>query len=353
MKKSYLIVLLAVLLSVCNVCYGNYSSVEEQLDIDMVVDYEGGFAYGADVSWLTKMESEGYKFFPKSKDKEMECMQLLRDYCGVNSIRLRAWVHPKDYWNSTQDVVVKALRAKQLGLRTMIDLHLSDTWADPAHQEMPEAWKKLSFDELKHALKEYVTSVLVALKDAGITPEWIQIGNETTSGMMYPIGSVDNPNHLIELNNVGYDAVKSVFPQAKVIVHVDKGNDQWRYDRMFGLFEKYGGKYDMIGMSLYPYWAVQYNGELDWMKNVSDCIANIDYVKKRFKKPVMICEVGMPYDQPEACKIVLTKLMEADIEGIFYWEPQAPKGYNGGYNWGCFVNGTPTIALDAFKTKRR
>jgi arabinogalactan endo-1,4-beta-galactosidase len=37
------------------------------------------------------------------------------------------------------------------------------------------------------------------------------------------------------------------------------------------------------------------------------------------------------------------------FEGIFYWEPEAPAGYNGGYDKGCFNNSAPTVALDAFK----
>ena len=30
----------------------------------------------------------------------------------------------------------------------------------------------------------------------------------------------------------------------------------------------------------------------------------------------MICEIGMPYDQAEACKQLITKMMQADVEGI-------------------------------------
>ncbi len=67
----------------------------------------------------------------------------------------------------------------------------------------------------------------------------------------------------------------------------------------------------------------------------------------------MICEVGMDYREAAACKAMLTDIIartsSLDVKGIFYWEPQAPAGYNGGYNKGCFENGTPTIALDAFK----
>ena len=311
---------------------------------------EEGFARGADVSWLTQMEAEGLKFYtPDENRQEMECMELLRDYCGVNSIRLRVWVNPKDGWNNMNDVIVKAKRAERLGLRTMIDFHFSDTWADPGHQEMPEAWKELSFDDLKIALGEHVKSVLTALKAVGVTPEWVQVGNETTPGMMLPVGSVDNPEQLTALNNVGYDAVKAICPDAKVIVHLDAGNDQWVYNRMFDILQANGGKYDMIGMSLYPYWAEQEGKTGGWLKVADDCIANIKHVKQKYNKPVMICEIGMPYDQAEACKQLITKMMQADVEGIFYWEPQAPNGYNDGYNLGCFDNNAPTIALDAFK----
>ena len=81
---------------------------------------------------------------------------------------------------------------------------------------------------------------------------------------MLPVGSVDNPVQLTQLNNAGYDAVKAVFPEAKVIVHLDGGNNQWAYDRMFDILENNGGKYDMIGMSLYPYWAEQQGETGGW-----------------------------------------------------------------------------------------
>ncbi len=313
---------------------------------------ETGFARGADVGWLTQMEAEGRKFYtPDSTRTEMECMQLLRDYCGVNSIRLRVWVNPTERWNSIEDVVVKARRADSLGLRLMIDFHFSDTWADPGHQVMPAAWTDLSFDEQCNALADHVVETLTALLNAGITPEWVQIGNETTPGMMLPVGSVDNPQQLTALNNAGYDAVKSVCPDALVIVHLDGGNYQEPYDRMFDIFENNGGRYDMIGMSLYPYWAAM-NGETGgWEKVADDCIANISHLKEKYGKPIMICEIGMPYNEAEDCRELIAKMMNADIEGIFYWEPEAPGGYNDGYNLGCFDNDSPTVALDAFKIK--
>ncbi len=311
---------------------------------------ETGFARGADVSWVTQLEAEGNKFYTPGEDRqEMECMQLLRDHCGVNSIRLRVWVNPKAGWNGKDDVVLKALRADKLGMRVMIDFHFSDTWADPGSQKKPAAWESLSLDGLKTAVADHVKDVLGTLKIVGVTPEWVQIGNETRGGMLLPTGSVDNPTELTALNNAGYDAVKEVCPDAKVIVHLDSGNNQWYYDRMFDLLEANGGKYDMIGMSVYPYWAEQAGETGGWSKVADDCIANVTHLKQKYNKPVMICELGMPYDQASLCNQLITKMMTADVEGIFYWEPEAPAGYNDGYTLGCFDNGAPTEALDAFK----
>lgn len=347
--------LITVCLLAASISFGAYSEESKATTPRQEttnVEKETGFARGADVSWLTQMEAEGRKFYTPGKDRqEKECMELLRDYCGVNSIRLRVWVNPKDGWNNIDDVVIKARRAEKLGLRTMIDFHFSDTWADPGHQEMPEAWKSLSFDELKSALANHVAETLIALQKAGVAPEWVQIGNETTPGMMLPVGSVENPVQLTQLNNAGYDAVKSILPEAKVIVHLDGGNNQWAYDRMFDILESNGGKYDMIGMSLYPYWAEQQGETGGWEKVSDDCIANINHLKRKYSKPVMICEIGMPYDQGEICKQLIAKMMNTEVEGIFYWEPQAPNGYNNGYTLGCFDNDAPTVALDAFKIK--
>lgn len=330
---------------------GDHNS-DPKHDQPEAVEKETGFARGADVSWVTQMEAEGLKFYtPGNERKEMECMELLRDHCGVNSIRLRVWVNPADGWNSIDDVVAKARRADSLGLRTMIDFHFSDTWADPGHQEMPKAWQGLQIDDLCVALGSHVSATLTALDRAGVSPEWVQIGNETTPGMMLPVGSVDNPVELTRLNNACYDAVKAVVPDAKVIVHLDGGHNPWPYDRMFDLLESYGGRYDMIGMSLYPYWAAQQGGSGSWAKVADDCIANIAHLKQKYGKPVMICEIGMPYDQPDSCRSLIAKMMGADVEGIFYWEPEAPAGYNGGYTLGCFDGGAPTVALDPFKTR--
>ena len=101
------------------------------------------FAQGADVSWVTQMESSGIKFYNTS-GTEQECMALMKSLF-MNTIRLRVWVNPSTTWNSTADVVAKAVRAKNQGMRIMIDFHYSDTWADPGNQTKPAAWAGQDF----------------------------------------------------------------------------------------------------------------------------------------------------------------------------------------------------------------
>lgn len=303
------------------------------------------FAKGADVSWLTQLEAEGEKFYA-ADGTQMECMQLLRDECGVNAIRLRVWVNPAEGWNNIDDVLVKARRANALGLRLMIDFHFSDTWADPGQQTPPAAWADYNIDEMKTAVTDHVGEMMTALRQYDIEPEWVQIGNETPQGFLWPLGHIDNAENFTALVNSGYDAVKATYPEAKVIVHLNKGEDIWAYNRIFGTLKDKGGKYDMIGMSVYPEPAT-------WSTTISSLVNNARTLISTYNCPVMICEIGLDYREAETCKTMIASLMsqvkDIDVKGIFYWEPEAPAGYNGGYNKGCFENGAPTVALDPFK----
>src|SRR5580704_16699367 len=69
------------------------------------------FAKGADVSWVTQMESAGMKFYDANGNQQ-DLFALMKSL-GFNSIRLRAWVNPTDGWCNTADVVAKAIRAKK------------------------------------------------------------------------------------------------------------------------------------------------------------------------------------------------------------------------------------------------
>src|SRR5215467_12742860 len=99
---------------------------------------DSSFTKGADISWLTQLEASNYKFY-NSNGNQQDCMQILKGL-GINAVRLRAWVTPTDGWCNTNDVVEKAIRAKNRGMKIMIDFHYSDSWADPGKQTKPVAW---------------------------------------------------------------------------------------------------------------------------------------------------------------------------------------------------------------------
>jgi len=306
------------------------------------------FAKGADLSWITEMEKNNIKFYNAS-GTAMEATALMKSL-GMNSIRLRVWVNPSDGWCNTQDLLVKALRAKNLGMRIMIDFHYSDTWADPSNQAKPAAWTSLSFADLKTAVATHTTEVLNVLKTNNITPTWVQVGNETSDGMLWEDGRAStNMANYAALTTTGYNAVKAVFPNAKVIVHINNGQDNSLFRWIFDGLTKYGAKWDVIGMSLYP-------STTNWSTYNTQCLTNMNDMVSRYGKEVMICEVGMSWDSPAIAKSFLTDLIAKTKTvtgnkglGVFYWEPEAYGNWKN-YTLGAFDStGKPTAAMDAFK----
>lgn len=311
------------------------------------------FSKGADVGWLTQMEAAGLKFYD-STGAQQECMTLLKSL-GMNSIRLRVWVKPSGGWNNAADVVTKAKRAKDLGMKIMIDFHYSDTWADPGHQTKPAAWASLSFNDLKSAVYNHTKYVMDTLKLNGIIPNWVQVGNETNDGMLWPDGKVstnqNNFSNFAALITQGYNAVKEVSDTTKVIVHISNGWDNSLFHWMFDGLKASGAKFDIIGMSLYPSYVTG-----GWVSANSQCLFNMNDVIARYNKPVMIVEVGMPVNDPTTAKACLSDLIsktksiaDGNGLGVFYWEPECYNNWQG-YGLGAFDNtGKPTAAMSAFK----
>ncbi len=305
------------------------------------------FAKGADISWVTEMENAG-KVFYNSSGTAQDCFQILKNL-GVNSIRLRVWVDPAGGWNNNADVIAKAIRAKNLGMRIMIDYHYSDTWADPGHQAKPAAWAAQDFNTLQTSVYNHTFGLLLALKSNGITPEWVQIGNETNDGMLWPTGKASvNMLNFATLIRKGYDAVKAIDANIKVVVHISNGHDNNLFRWIFDGLKNNGALWDVIGMSLYP-------DPGNWSTLNTQCLANMNDMISRYGKPIMITEVGMSWDQAAACQSFLTDLI-AKVKslpnnnglGVFYWEPESYGNWQG-YTKGAFDNsGKPTSALNAF-----
>jgi arabinogalactan endo-1,4-beta-galactosidase len=323
-----------------------YSCEQNDHQPDPAPPSNSTFVKGADISWLTEMEAAGKKFY-NSTGSEQDLMLILKNL-GMNTIRLRVWVNPANGWNNQADVVAKAVRAKNHGMRIMINFHYSDTWADPGHQNKPAAWTG-NINELKISLASHTTNVLQAVKNAGVTPDWVQVGNETNDGMLWPEGKAStNMANYAQLVTAGYDAVKAVFPNAKVIVHLSNGWDNALFRWNFDGLKNNGGKWDVIGMSLYP-------DPSGWSSINLQCWNNMNDMVSRYNKEVMIVEVGMSWDQAAASRDFLVDLI-AKVKGlasskglgVLYWEPQSYGNWQG-YTLGAFDNsGKPTIALNAF-----
>lgn len=320
------------------------------------------YAKGADLGWLSEMEHDGVKF----KDTDGNAADVLESLqkIGMNAVRLRVWVDPPGGWSGKDDVVSLAERAAALGLDIMIDFHYSDFFADPGKQDIPASWAGDAddLDAMARHVSEHTTEVLNALKAKNITPKWVQIGNETTNGMLWDCGRLwtdkgDIPNgrkHFATLLNAGYAAAKSVFPSVIAIAHIDNAYDY--RDWWFRQVREAGGKFDMIALSHYP----QTNNELSWKEMNAQALGNIGRLGKEFGCKVMVSEIGTKSsDQTLAAQITGEFIREAGkldaFAGVFYWEPEVYGGWKpavyeekgwGSYDMGAYTSdGRPGKAL--------
>lgn len=308
----------------------------------------GNIAYGADVGWLSQLEKMGYTW-QDTDGTTRDVLDILKNH-GVDSIRLRVFVNPPSSfeWQKTSSekcllgycdttgLIYMAKRAKSKGFKIMVDFHYSDHFADPAYQDVPEAWKDAAdINAMCKYVYDYTYSVMKQLADNGVYPEWVQVGNEINSGILLPYGSTNNFEHLTWLLNSGYNAVKAVSSSSKVVTHLANGhkNDtfRWFFDNFI---TKYGGKTDIIGMSYYPYWiGGSYTSSINSLKT------NLNDMASRYGKEVMVVEVGgyetqssETYNTIRAVIDAVNAVPNGKGVGVFYWEPEGnskalPDGY--------------------------
>ena len=306
---------------------------------------QGTFWLGADISGTTALEAHGGQLY-NSSGEPRENTQLMKEL-GLNAVRLRAWVNPKDGFCRPDDVLLMASRAKALGMEVMIDFHYSDWWADPGQQNIPAAWKDMSYDEMRQALAEHTRSTLLLLKTNGINVRWVQVGNETTNGFLWPMGRAqENMAQYAGLTQAGYEAVKQVFPEAQVIIHLDQARDAKRYDFIFDGLKANGAKWDIIGMR-----DQREKAEKNDAGTLKHALKNMKRLVKKFGTPVMVVETGYEAARPEEGRRFMEKLISACQEmdgrclGVFYWAPELEHHYP----LGAFKDGRPTVIMEAFR----
>ena len=308
------------------------------------------FWLGADISGTTELEARGVRLY--NKVGEIRENTALMHELGLNAVRLRVWVNPRGGFSSMHDVLEMAKRARYYGMDIMIDFHYSDWWADPGKQPIPATWQYFKYDEMKHALAEHTRETLQLLRQNGIDVKWVQVGNETTHGFLWPMGRAEeNMEQYAGLTEAGYQAVKSVYPDAVCIVHLDGGCDEKRYDFIFDGLRKYGAHWDMIGLSVYPYWDMDAGLTKSEDETLQKAIANINRLQQKYGCETMIVETGVLVREPAKGKSFLKKLITAarqetngKCRGVFYWAPEL----EGHYPLGAFQNHRPTEIMDAF-----
>jgi arabinogalactan endo-1,4-beta-galactosidase len=301
------------------------------------------FYKGADVSWVQQMEALGYSW-RNASGATQDIFTILKGY-GLSAIRLRTFVNPSsDPVNGhcgISETAAMAVRAKNAGLAVNIDYHFSDTWADEGHQNSPAAWANMSYSQMLSAISSYVTSTMNVIKSSGVTPAWVQIGNEINSGICHPVGSASNPAQMTGLLNAAHDAVKQVFPGAIVMIHLASPQHS-TVAAFFSAYSSNGGRWDMNGFSSYGSASAAASLVGD-MKSVSDA----------YGKPYMQVEFGGPVSSPSSTETALQNYLNAlqsnGGQGLLYWEPEVYSPFTS-YGMGAWDAATrePTIIMNGF-----
>jgi arabinogalactan endo-1,4-beta-galactosidase len=87
---------------------------------------------GADISSLLVEEDAGISY--KNSAGTTQKLEVIMADLGINSVRQRIWVNPSDGSYDLDYNIELATRVQAQGMGTYLDLHLSDTWADPSDQ---------------------------------------------------------------------------------------------------------------------------------------------------------------------------------------------------------------------------
>ena len=245
------------------------------------------FINGADISMLNQVEDNGGLFYENGI--QVDPIQIFKNK-GINTARIKLWHSPTLNYNNLESVLEVADRAKNVGLDLLLNFHYSDTWADPSSQTKPSAWENLTFDALCDSIEGYSRHVISKLKHQNTLPRYVQVGNETDCGLLWPDGYVCNEsNNDSQWNKLGalfahaINGINSALDNQDTIViisHVSSGGN-WFFSNLFSQ----GVEIDMLSISYYPMWHGTF----------TDLAQNMDELGNEFQKPVLIAETAYPF----------------------------------------------------------
>lgn len=243
---------------------------------------------GVDLSFQPEIENDHVSYY-NALNEEIEMLSFLES-SDVNLVRLRLWHTPQNLHSSLEEVITYAKSIKSMGMDLLLDIHYSDTWADPGNQSIPQAWESLNFDQINDSVYQYTFNVLKAFKDQNCLPAIVQIGNETNSGFLWDYGKVggnfeDNWPNYTTLVKSAIKAVNDVdeTDEIQVMMHYAGFNGvEWFFDNL----SQYAVNYDIIGLSYYSIW---HGKDFEQVKN------KIIAISQNYPKDIMIVETGYPW----------------------------------------------------------
>jgi arabinogalactan endo-1,4-beta-galactosidase len=236
---------------------------------------EDAFIRAADMSFLPEIEAGGAVY--KNNGQPEDALVTLKD-AGCNTIRIRLWKNPANGHSGMAEVKALAARVKAMGMKVWLTVHYSDTWADPGSQIKPAQWEGLGFDELKAAATAYTEDILTQ-----ISPDIIQIGNETNSGFLFPEGNlIGHETQFLGLVTAISATIRDKAPDTKIMLHYAGIGDgaAWFFSKVNAV------DYDYIGLSYYPIW----HG-----KEISALQATINALGQTYNKEVVVAETAYPF----------------------------------------------------------
>ncbi len=248
------------------------------------------FIPGADLSSLDEVEAAGACF--SAADSTADPARILRD-AGLGWARLRLWHSPKDGRDDLPQTLALARRLRAEGFRLLLDLHLSDGWADPNNQTPPRAWRGLEQPVLEDSLRAYVSDVVRAFAEAACLPGIIQLGNEIDGGLLWPTGYVTHDGEHPEFWDRLADLLKAAREglaeaagdSVKVMVHLANATDVEQCLRFCRELEERDFDFDLLGLSYYPW----LQGEL------IDLQACLQILSERLDKDLVVVEAAYPW----------------------------------------------------------
>ena len=268
----------------------DYPVVDSKLYVDKVDGLMNDFITGFDVSSYVAIRKSGatFKDFDGNVLSDQGFFDLLAE-SGVNYIRVRVWVNPKDedgntYGGGACDLETAkqiGLYATKAGMKVLVDFHYSDFWTDPGKQSVPKSWATLTLDEKAETLKKYTEDSLTYLINAGVEVGMVQVGNETTNGFC----GEDNWTNMCKLFEAGSQGIRNVeaATEKKIMIVIHFTNPEaGNFNTFAKNLEINNVVYDVFATSYYPYW----HGTLDNLKSELNKIAN------NYNKYVMVAETS-------------------------------------------------------------